>query len=140
MIVRSLRWRQNLLGAISCAGFANCLYEALCIHLSILLRLVPLDVQQVQCTAINHIHKRVVKFDLLLPPAASDVTATNAATADATFVPVANKGFLPENLRDSARFHSNQMPVLLQRLLKSLYAPRAASAGNAPATTVGSSS
>jgi hypothetical protein len=93
--------------------------------------------KQVQCTAINHIHKRVVKFDLLLPPV-GETNPANTAAADATFVPVANKNFLPENLRDSARFHSNQMPVLLQRLLKSLYAPPSAT-GDATTGADGSS-
>ena len=84
---------------------------------------------QVQCTAINHIHKRVVKFDLLLPENGDPAVAA-AGGADATFVPVANKALLPANLRDAARFHASQLPVLLQRLLKALYAT---SSNGAPA-------
>ena len=69
------------------------------------------DARTVQCTAINHIHKRVTKFDLLLPAAA---TEPGGKTGHATFVPTANKQLLPLNLREAARLDPNQLPVLFQ--------------------------
>jgi len=70
----------------------------------------------VQCTAINHIHKRVAKFDLLLPRAAG-----KASAPDATFIPTANRQLMPADMQAALRFDSQQLPILTQRLRKQLY-------------------
>ena len=82
------------------------------------------DTLTVQCTAINHIHKRVVKFDLLLPvgPSSSKASSGKEPVNDATFIPTANKQLLPEDMRAPLRFDGQQLPILTQKLLKKLYA------------------
>jgi len=83
----------------------------------------------VRCTAINHIHKRVAKFDLVLPtttaPASSSQSGSQTTPkTDATFIPTANKQLLPGDMQKVFCFDSAQLPVLCQRMLKQLYASK----------------
>lgn len=78
-----------------------------------------------QCTAINHIQKRVVQFSLTLPStddegprAGGDVSS---GKADSIFCPLANNHLLPSDLQKPAEFHAQQLPILFHRMLKKLY-------------------
>eukprot|EP00615_Pteridomonas_danica_P001411 CAMPEP_0114360902 /NCGR_PEP_ID=MMETSP0101-20121206/24232_1 /TAXON_ID=38822 ORGANISM="Pteridomonas danica, Strain PT" /NCGR_SAMPLE_ID=MMETSP0101 /ASSEMBLY_ACC=CAM_ASM_000211 /LENGTH=288 /DNA_ID=CAMNT_0001505411 /DNA_START=41 /DNA_END=907 /DNA_ORIENTATION=- len=75
-----------------------------------------------QCTAINHIHKRVMKFSLTLPQEQNE--PLNEDHKDlAVFNGQANLQYLPSNLRKEAHVETSQLPILVNKILKSFYAP-----------------
>ncbi|CAM9522933.1 unnamed protein product [Phaeothamnion confervicola] len=82
------------------------------------------------CTAINHIHKRVVRFSLRVPPTlgaargggGDDVAADeDEEEDDVIFVPMANTALLPAYMQAPLAFSAEQSPLFLMRLLQRLY-------------------
>jgi hypothetical protein len=72
-----------------------------------------------QCTAINHVHKRVTKFSVTFPSEATNDEEEEEKLA--TFTADANRHFLPASLREKAKVEVDQLPMLAQRVLKAFY-------------------
>ncbi len=73
-------------------------------------------VSKLSCTAINHVHKKAVKFSLKM-----NVDVEDNLGMDATFRPVANKELLPTFLQQEATLETKQCPILLLSILKTLF-------------------
>ena len=67
------------------------------------------------CTAINHLQRRALRFHL------EDSAPTSGHEATLKFKPTGNIQWLPECLRESTRIEAKQAPLVLQRILRSLY-------------------
>lgn len=71
---------------------------------------------KLSCTAINHVHKKAVKFSLKM-----NVDVEDNLGLDATFKPVANKELFPYFLQQEATLETKQCPLLLLSILKTLF-------------------
>jgi len=85
---------------------------------------VPGGVSKLSCTAINHVHKKAVKFSLKM-----NVDVEDNLGMDATFRPVANKELLPPFLQQEATLETKQCPLLLLSILKTLFDEKKNGAG-----------
>lgn len=85
---------------------------------------VPGGVSILSCTAINHVHKKAVKFSLKM-----NVDVEDNLGMDATFRPVANKELLPPFLQQEATLETKQCPLLLLSILKTLFDEKKNGAG-----------
>ncbi|CAM9979282.1 unnamed protein product, partial [Hapterophycus canaliculatus] len=65
------------------------------------------------CTAINHVHRRAVKFDLKLPE--------DEDREDFAYRATGNAHLLPEYMRHPLLFTKNQCPLFLTKLLQNLF-------------------
>lgn len=84
----------------------------------------PGGVSKLSCTAINHVHKKAVKFSLKM-----NVDVEDNLGMDATFRPVANKELLPQFLQQEATLETKQCPLLLLSILKTLFDEKKNGAG-----------
>lgn len=85
----------------------------------------PGGISKLSCTAINHVHKKAVKFSLKM-----NVDVEDNLGMDATFRPVANKELLPPFLQQEATLETKQCPLLLLSILKTLFDEKKNGAGN----------
>lgn len=71
---------------------------------------------EVICTAVNHIHKRALRFNLQLPQGDGD-----EGSEELRYTPVSNTELLPEYMQHSLCFASSHCPLFLVKVLQSLF-------------------
>lgn len=84
----------------------------------------PGGMSKLSCTAINHVHKKAVKFSLKM-----NVDVEDSSNMDATFRPEANKELFPPFLQQEATLETKQCPLLLLSILKTLFDEKKNGAG-----------
>lgn len=88
------------------------------------------DAYLAKCVAVNHVHKKALKFEV----------GYNSATRTTQFAATGNSHLLPPQLRKSVSFAAEQTPVLVHKMLGSLYQLEAERAKHrsSPASSQGS--